>query len=82
MELALCVLSRIQFAFVEYFHAIFPVFTIGLVSYIALLHGLFFKTQNPAWNRLSLFWTKVCAVVFSLGISIAGKARPSSEECH
>ncbi|RUR40676.1 cytochrome ubiquinol oxidase subunit I [Vreelandella populi] len=68
MELDPLVLSRIQFAFVVSFHAIFPVFTIGLASYIALLQGLFFKTQNPAWDRLALFWTKVFAVVFGMGV--------------
>ena len=68
MELDPLVLSRMQFAFVVSFHAIFPVFTIGLASYIALLHGLFFKTNNPAWDRLSLFWTKVFAVVFGMGV--------------
>ncbi|WP_218313393.1 cytochrome ubiquinol oxidase subunit I [Halomonas sp. 18071143] len=68
MELDPLVLSRIQFAFVVSFHAIFPVFTIGLASYIALLHGLFFKTNNPAWDRLALFWTKVFAVVFGMGV--------------
>ena len=68
MELDPLVLSRLQFAFVVSFHAIFPVFTIGLASYIALLHGLFFKTNNPAWDRLSLFWTKVFAVVFGMGV--------------
>ena len=68
MELDPLVLSRLQFAFVVSFHAIFPVFTIGLASYIALLHGLFFKTNNPAWDRLSLFWTKGFAVVFGMGV--------------
>ena len=68
MELDPLVLSRMQFAFVVSFHAIFPVFTIGLASYIALLHGLFFKTNNPAWDRLALFWTKVFAVVFGMGV--------------
>ncbi|PRY63863.1 cytochrome bd-I ubiquinol oxidase subunit 1 apoprotein [Vreelandella songnenensis] len=68
MELDPLLLSRIQFAFVVCFHTIFPVFTIGLASYIALLQGLFFKTQNPAWDRLALFWTKVFAVVFGMGV--------------
>ncbi len=68
MELDPLLLSRIQFAFVVSFHAIFPVFTIGLASYIALLHGLFYKTANPAWDRLALFWTKVFAVVFGMGV--------------
>ncbi|MCL7938929.1 cytochrome ubiquinol oxidase subunit I [Halomonas sp. ATCH28] len=68
MELDPLLLSRLQFAFVVAFHAIFPVFTIGLASYIALLNGLFFKTDNPAWDRLALFWTKVFAVVFGMGV--------------
>ncbi|MGM0986128.1 MAG: cytochrome ubiquinol oxidase subunit I [Pseudomonadota bacterium] len=68
MELDPLLLSRLQFAFVVMFHAIFPVFTIGLASYIAVLNGLFYKTENPAWDRLSLFWTKVFAVVFGMGV--------------
>ncbi|GAB2713508.1 cytochrome ubiquinol oxidase subunit I [Halomonas garicola] len=68
MELDPLLLSRLQFAFVVLFHAIFPVFTIGLASYIALLHGLFYKTKNPAWDRLALFWTRVFAVVFGMGV--------------
>ncbi|MCL7929231.1 cytochrome ubiquinol oxidase subunit I [Halomonas llamarensis] len=68
MELDPLLLSRLQFAFVVSFHAIFPVFTIGLASYIAVLHGLFYKTENPAWDRLALFWTKVFAVVFGMGV--------------
>ncbi|QOR38729.1 cytochrome ubiquinol oxidase subunit I [Billgrantia diversa] len=68
MELDPVLLSRLQFAFVVSFHAIFPVFTIGLASYIAVLHGLFYKTQNPAWDRLALLWTKVFAVAFGMGV--------------
>ncbi|OEY67616.1 cytochrome ubiquinol oxidase subunit I [Marinobacter sp. X15-166B] len=68
MELDPLLLSRIQFAFVISFHAIFPVFTIGLASYVALLEGLFFKTRNPVWMKLSAFWTKVFAVVFGMGV--------------
>ncbi|MGE4532276.1 cytochrome ubiquinol oxidase subunit I [Halomonas sp.] len=68
MELDPLLLSRLQFAFVVSFHAIFPVFTIGLASYIALLNGLFYKTENPAWDRLALFWTRVFAVVFGMGV--------------
>ncbi|MEX2475616.1 cytochrome ubiquinol oxidase subunit I [Marinobacter sp.] len=68
MELDPLILSRIQFAFVVSFHAIFPVFTIGLASYIAVLEGLAFKTQNPVWEKLSAFWTKVFAVVFGMGV--------------
>lgn len=68
MELDPLLLSRIQFAFVVSFHAIFPVFTIGLASYIAVLEGLSFKTGNPIWERLSAFWIKVFGVVFGMGV--------------
>src|SRR5690554_5234429 len=68
MDLDPVLLSRLQFAFVVSFHAIFPVFTIGLASYITVLQALFFKTGNPAWDRLALLWTKVFAVVFSMGV--------------
>lgn len=68
MELDPLLLSRLQFAFVVLFHAIFPVFTIGLASFIAVLEGLAFKTGNPAWVKLSAFWTKVFAVVFGMGV--------------
>ncbi|TFH86764.1 cytochrome ubiquinol oxidase subunit I [Billgrantia azerbaijanica] len=68
MELDPLLLSRLQFAFVVSFHAIFPVFTIGLASYIALLHGLYYRTDNPVWDRLAAFWTRVFAVVFGMGV--------------
>ena len=68
MELDPLLLSRIQFAFVVSFHAIFPVFTIGLAAYIAVLEGLLFRTRNPVWEQLAKFWTKVFAVVFGMGV--------------
>jgi cytochrome d ubiquinol oxidase subunit I len=68
MELDPLLLSRIQFAFVVCFHAISPVFTIGLASTIAGFKALHFKTGNPIWQKLSKFWTQVFAVVFGIGV--------------
>ncbi|WP_110648253.1 cytochrome ubiquinol oxidase subunit I [Salinicola peritrichatus] len=68
MALDPILLSRLQFAFVVSFHTIFPVFTIGLASYVALLQGLFVATGNAVWDRLGLFWTKIFAVVFGMGV--------------
>lgn len=68
MELDPLFLSRLQFAFVVSFHAIFPVFTIGLASYIAVLESIAFRTANPHWERLAAFWIKVFAVVFGMGV--------------
>ncbi len=61
-------LSRTQFAFVVSFHALFPVFTIGLALYIAVLEGAWFRTENPVYRELAGFWTKVFAVVFGMGV--------------
>jgi cytochrome bd ubiquinol oxidase subunit I len=68
MEFDPLLLSRIQFAFVVSFHAIFPVFTIGLATYIALLEAIAFRTGDAHWARLSQFWIKVFAVVFAMGV--------------
>ncbi|RFF27766.1 MULTISPECIES: cytochrome ubiquinol oxidase subunit I [unclassified Wenzhouxiangella] len=68
MDLDPVLLSRIQFAFVVSFHAIFPVFTIGLAAYIAVLEGLFFRTHRPVYLQLSQFWTRVFALVFGMGV--------------
>ena len=68
MELDPVLLSRIQFAFVISFHAIFPGFTIGLASFIAFNETLLFKTDNPLYEKISKFWTKVFAVVFAMGV--------------
>jgi cytochrome d ubiquinol oxidase subunit I len=68
MELDPLILSRIQFAFVVCFHAIFPVFTIGLASTIAGFETLAYKTEDPVWQRLSKFWIQVFAVVFGIGV--------------
>ncbi len=68
MELDPLLLSRIQFAFVVSFHAIFPVFTIGLAAYIAVLEGLSYRTGSPVYEKLSKFWIKVFAIVFGMGV--------------
>ncbi|MFW5926771.1 MAG: cytochrome ubiquinol oxidase subunit I [Wenzhouxiangella sp.] len=68
MELDPLLLSRIQFAFVVSFHAIFPVFTIGLAAYIAVLEAIFYRTGDPLFEKLSKFWTKVFALVFGMGV--------------
>jgi cytochrome bd-type quinol oxidase subunit 1 len=38
MEFDALLLSRLQFAFTIGFHIIFPAFTIGLASFLAVLH--------------------------------------------
>ncbi|MBN9319996.1 MAG: cytochrome ubiquinol oxidase subunit I [Caulobacterales bacterium 68-7] len=62
------ILARLQFAFTIAFHIIFPAFTIGLASYLAVLEGLWLTTRREAFQRLYLFWLKVFALSFGMGV--------------
>lgn len=61
-------LSRIQFAFTVSFHIIFPSFTIGLASWLAVLEGCWLKTDHPIYKELYAFWSKIFAVTFGMGV--------------
>lgn len=62
------VLSRIQFGFTISFHILFPAFSIGLVTFIAILEGVWIKTRKPHYLAICKFWTKVLALTFGMGI--------------
>jgi len=68
MELDALMLSRLQFAFTVAFHIIFPSFTIGLASFLAVLEGLWLWTKNEAFKTLYLFWVKIFAISFGMGV--------------
>ena len=61
-------LARIQFAFTISFHIIFPAFTIGLASWLAVLEGLWLKTGNSLYKDIYRMWIKIFAVCFGLGV--------------
>jgi cytochrome d ubiquinol oxidase subunit I len=61
-------LARIQFAFTVSFHIIFPALSIGLSSFIAILEGLWLKTGGQVYKDLCLYWSKIFAVAFGMGV--------------
>ena len=61
-------LARIQFGFTVAFHFIFPAFTIGLASYLAVLNALWLKTGNERFLRLFRYWIKIFAITFAMGV--------------
>jgi len=61
-------LARAQFAFTIGFHIVFPVFSIGLASYLAVLEGLWLKTRKPVYLDLFNYWMKIFAVAFGAGV--------------
>jgi len=62
------VLARVQFAFTVSFHFLFPAFSIGLASYLAVLEGLWLKTGKGVYANLFRYWLKIFAVVFAMGV--------------
>jgi cytochrome d ubiquinol oxidase subunit I len=60
--------ARIQFAFTVSFHIVFPAFTIGLASYLAVLEGLWLATGRNVYQRLFRFWVRIFAVAFGMGV--------------
>ncbi len=61
-------LARIQFAFTVSFHFIFPAFSIGLASYLAVLEGLWLKTGRQLYLDLFKYWLKIFAIAFAMGV--------------
>ena len=61
-------LARLQFAFTVSFHFIFPAFSIGLASFLAVLEGLWLKTGKALYLDLFRYWLKIFAVAFGMGV--------------
>jgi cytochrome d ubiquinol oxidase subunit I len=61
-------LARIQFAFTISFHIIFPAFTIGLASWLAVLEWRWLKTGNPVFAETYRMWVKIFAITFGMGV--------------
>ena len=62
------VLARAQFAFTMSFHIIFPAFSIGLASYLAVLEALWLATKREVFINLFNYWLKIFAIAFGMGV--------------
>jgi len=61
-------LARLQFAFTVSFHFIFPSFSIGLASFLAVLEGLWLWTGRSVYLDLFKYWVKIFALAFGMGV--------------
>ena len=61
-------LARLQFAFTISFHIIFPAFTIGLASYLAVLEALWLDTGRGVFMAVFNYWKKIFALTFGMGV--------------
>ncbi len=60
--------ARLQFAFTVSFHIVFPAFSIGLASYLAVLEGLWLLTRQQVFHDTYRYWLKIFAVTFGMGV--------------
>lgn len=61
-------LARAQFAFTVSFHIVFPAFSIGLASYLAVLNFMWLRTSDAVYRSLFDYWKKIFAVAFGMGV--------------
>ena len=61
-------LSRIQFGVTIAFHILFPAFSIGLATFLAIMEGVWLKTRKSIYLSICRFWTKVFALSFGMGV--------------
>ena len=61
-------LARIQFAFTISFHIIFPAFSIGLASFLAIIEWRWLSTNNTVYRDLYKFLIKIFSIAFGMGV--------------
>src|SRR5271156_6268347 len=69
MHFDVVTLARLQFALTLMFHYIFPPLTIGLGVFMVIVESLWIKTGDHQYKSMALFWTKLFAINFALGVS-------------
>ncbi|SFS77105.1 cytochrome ubiquinol oxidase subunit I [Methylobacterium sp. yr668] len=62
------ILARMQFGFTVAFHIVFPAFSIGLASFLAVLEGLWLATGRQVFLDLFKYWLKIFAIAFAMGV--------------
>jgi cytochrome bd ubiquinol oxidase subunit I len=62
------ILARAQFGFTVAFHIMFPAFSIGLASFLAVLEALWLTTRRHVFLDTYKYWLKLFAVVFAMGV--------------
>jgi len=68
-------LARMQFTFTIAYHILFPAFTIGLASWLAVIEWRGLRTGNPIYADVYRMWVKIFAVTFGMGV-VTGVVMP------
>ena len=70
-------LSRLQFASTSIYHFLFVPITIGLAFLVAILHTMWYRSQNPDHRRLTRFFGAILLINIAVGV-VTGSCRSSS----
>jgi cytochrome bd ubiquinol oxidase subunit I len=60
--------DRIQFAFTNIFHYLFPQLTIGLAFLIVVLKTLALRSGNSHYDEAARFWARIFGINFVIGV--------------
>jgi cytochrome d ubiquinol oxidase subunit I len=60
--------DRFQFAFTVMFHYLFPILTMGLGFFIAVLSTMGLVTHREHYDRAADFWVRIFAINFAIGV--------------
>jgi cytochrome d ubiquinol oxidase subunit I len=63
------ILARLQFALTVAFHYLFPPISIGLGLLLVFMEGMYLKTKDELYHRMTQFWVKVFGLIFALGVA-------------
>ncbi|MEO3854190.1 cytochrome ubiquinol oxidase subunit I [Acrocarpospora sp. B8E8] len=61
-------LSRWQFGITTVYHFLFVPLTIGLSLIVAGMQTAWYRTENPAYLRMTRFWGKLFLINFAMGV--------------
>jgi len=53
--------SRLQFVVTAAFHMTFPAVTVGFGMFLALMYGMYLRTNNEIYLTIYRFWRKIFA---------------------
>jgi cytochrome d ubiquinol oxidase subunit I len=62
-------LARLQFGLTAAFHYIYPPMSIGLGLILVLMEGLYLRTRDPLYERMTRFWVKIFGLIFAIGVA-------------
>jgi len=63
------ILARVQFWVTIAFHYLFPPLSIGLGLILVIMEGMYIKTKEDIYQRMTKFWVKVFGLIFGLGVA-------------